>query len=96
MFSDEKVKLLLVEEHPVSCKKDRPGDDLINRRDILEGANMVADDDVGTVLDKIFLTHDDDFFAKKSKPTQPVNGRFDSLQFPLESIHQTFPSYYLF
>ena len=94
MFSDKKIKFVLVEEHPVGCEKDGPGNDPPNSGDILEGADMVADDDVRPLLDKVLIAVDDDFFAEKSKPAQPVYSRFDSLEFLFIPIHRICPDSY--
>jgi hypothetical protein len=73
VFVTEPHEITFAEQFLVGCKKNWTGNDFEQGGDILVGSDVVADDDVSTLFDKIFASSDGDFFAEQGEISKIVN-----------------------
>jgi hypothetical protein len=87
MLSEEGIELRSVEDHFVSRKKDRPGDNLEEDGDVFVTPAVVADNNIGALFDEILLAPDFDFFAEEGKIADPHDHRPESFVFLFKGRH---------
>ena len=84
---DELARLFLVEDHLVGGEEDHPRHGLEQDGHVLVAPDVVPDDDVRALLDKVLAAAEIDFLGENKRPRHAVDGLLDALEFFLERGH---------
>jgi hypothetical protein len=93
VLMDETVQLFSGKDILVGREKNEAGDDPEYHGDVFSRAAMIADDDVRTFPDKIFLAPDFDLFPQEKERYPPANDGLDAFEFLFKSHHGKIPNY---